>query len=369
MSYLSDFYPEEAGWEIQGYNENSLSWDEFSLLYHPDLKTYCFDVDPRGRKKELLDAAWDAGILQSPEDTTVKDWLEEKKRKITAPLALACDTNLVLRGYIRNLVSSTQTSGYFSEMVLVLLTRTIMNEFHSMTFSKFAGGRWKRFRTEFTREMRDDSSLASVLLPGVGGRDYNSKLTSIHTERGRRGLKGQLEINNLYKELQNKVLLVKPSHMIRAPIPSAILDMEGINGGEQVRDALEEIILRISRQGLNDLMDSIIREEIDFFRTQTNAQVLFLTMDKQQDNSSDLEQLDHLLVKRPTVNWSAIPKGAINQRKLTSLLVSLLWKYPVLKIIKNQECRYFALSWLGRDPQNYTLMSYEDERKGQELMI
>ena len=164
-------------------------------------------------------------------------------------------------------------------------------------------------------------------------------------------MKGQIEIDYMYKNMKNHVLLVKPSNMFRTPFTTDDKRIEEvINTKTSISEELKEVLTLIGSKGLNDILDSIIREKIDFFRTQTNCQVLFITMDKQQSTSSYLEQLDSVYLERPRekLQGKKFAIQEVKERKINKLLLALVTKYPIVEVDVEKKKFYLAISWIGK---------------------
>ena len=154
---------------------------------------------------------------------------------------------------------------------------------------------------------------------------------------------------------ENKVLMIKPTQLLQAPVPRYLNPFQSlIENDPEFVEKLYTSIFDADRETQNDLLDSVIREEVDFFKAQTNCQVLFLTADKQQDVSSDLEQLEHIYVERPNeaVDSAIYTRKEFKERNLVNLIIALTRHYPVVKVTKEKQVKYFTLSWAGRTQED-----------------
>ena len=155
---LNTFFPQGKTWEIECWNEQRRNWDRLDLDFTDTNHKVAVTYGPASAGEIFKEAYWDANIIQSTTNQDVLDWINKHSKK-TAPLALACDTNLLLRGYIRNLFNDLPlASPYIENIPMVLLTRTIHKEFHAMTGSKLKGDHHTNHR-KILRELFDHDPI------------------------------------------------------------------------------------------------------------------------------------------------------------------------------------------------------------------
>ena len=89
---------------IRCWNEKTVKWDKIEIQELPNQEEFELKLELSVNESELIDILWEAGLLKTETDQQILDWIEQKRTENLAPIAIAFDTNLILRGYLRNLL-------------------------------------------------------------------------------------------------------------------------------------------------------------------------------------------------------------------------------------------------------------------------
>ncbi|MHC1590933.1 MAG: hypothetical protein ACXQS8_02505, partial [Candidatus Helarchaeales archaeon] len=191
--------------------------------------------------------------------------------------------------------------------------------------------------------------------------ELRDRLKHASNRDGRLGLKGLL----YFREMQRKykVICSKPVHLYYTK------PMIGKTGDASTGVWYPDAVY-----------DCIIRHEIEFIRDNTNLDVLFLTADKNNDETCETEGLMHQYVQQP-VSWLDVNyQGArvINTTHVERLLVELMTFSPYVRVSTDDddtEPFYLAYTWIGKLPEENLnghvqyLAEYEDDGRGSEKII
>ncbi|MHA1791023.1 MAG: hypothetical protein ACTSVI_00170 [Promethearchaeota archaeon] len=307
------------------------------------------DIEKKINDADLCKMLWNAGMLRAKNFPAIMKIIKEfLKRNVQRPKALAIDTNLVYSRFIQNVIEAEFRDPYESILFFIIIGRGTNDEMHYKTSVKYRGMPESMFK-KFVEIISSDSIVASLLTNTTHKELIINKLRNAANRDGRLGLKGLLH----FRELQSKyrVIVSKPLHLYYA---KEMISRPAINVNKTKSTARENIYPGVTFP--DAVFDSIIRHEIAFIRDNTNIDVLFLTADKNNDESSETEGLEHVYVQQPTT-WMTINNegpNIINVDHVEKLLVELLTFSPFIKVSSTSDQFkpfYLAYTWIGKLPE------------------
>lgn len=337
---------------IDEYNSNTFSIEII-------LKDGTKEVKMNGIDRlDFASLLWAAGMLPTKNhqdlSTTINSFLREQGNR---PRALALDTNLVYSRFMHNFIEISIDQPFQSIPFMIIVGRGTNDEMHyktSLTYKSLEAYN-KRMYDQFCNLLLRDPEVSMLLVHEHDTQKASHRLRGVSSREGRRGLKGLLYFRKLQKNYH--VIVSKPAHLYYANhmIGKPDLDLrrlKNLSRGDDVLKILKNIVVEYP----DAVYDSIIRHEVEFISDNTNLEIMFLTADKNNDESSETEGLRHSYVQQPTY-WPKVndigPK-VINVSHVERLIVELLTFSPYIKIssksASSEPSRYLAYTWTGKLP-------------------
>jgi len=328
IEFINQCFQKSSVWTIHAINEKNLKWFSFTITFHPssEFELECPSNIPYNTLSEIL---WCSDLLQSPSEESLDRWLDSTDPFNTVK-ALAPDTNLIIRRFFPNYLGRKRKNPYESLSLLIILSRSINFELHTMRPFKY--GRpsissnvisFNSNLLEFFKQTIDNWPALGLLWNIREDRGLSSQLRQLNNIRGRIGLRGTFEIDSLRKWAP--VLVVKPIHILHSP------------------KVIEDTYF------LNAIHDSLIRYEVDFFHQNISIPLLFLSNDKDQCKAAQQEGLDAIHIQQPSSN--NIQSNTLNQKLNSStiykLILELLTRSPALRLTSIDN-HHHLLSWTWR---------------------
>ncbi len=280
---------------------------------------------------------WSAGILPAREHEAMQQFVMAFLDRVgNRPKTLAIDTNLVYSRFVQNFFSKLYGRPFDRVPAFIVVGRGTNDEMHyktSVTYHGMSDERYKRFIDAIVQ----DPDACMLLVNARDPVEVYERMDKASSRAGRLGLKGLL----YFRELQGKypVIVSKPAHMYYTK------EMTSKSHDKNVAVEYPDAVY-----------DSIIRHEVEFIRDNTNLDILFLTADKNNDESSETEGLAHYHVK-PPYRWMQVNDAgvsAINARNVARLLVEMMSYSPFVKISAPGSSKppvHVAYAWTGKLPE------------------
>jgi len=280
---------------------------------------------------------WSAGMLPAREHEAMeKHVMEFLDRPGNRPKTLAIDTNLVYSRFVQNFFSQQYGRPFDRVPAFIVVGRGTNDEMHYKTSITYYGMRNEKYK-RFIDTIAQDPDACMLLVNTQDPIDVYEKMDKASSRPGRLGLKGLL----YFRELQGNypVIVSKPAHMYYTK------EMTSKSHDKSIAVEYPDAVY-----------DSIIRHEVEFIRDNTNLDILFLTADKNNDESSETEGLAHYHVRPPT-RWLPVNEAgasAINARNVARFLVELMAYSPFVKISAPDSAKrpmHVAYAWTGKLPE------------------
>ena len=319
MNLLNDCFRSNTSWKFSIIQESNWEWVHIDISFSEGI--WNINTSPNWNSWELANLLWASDLLQSPSENDLLNWILDSHPPHRVR-GIAPDTNMVIPGIVTNFLKRLPENPHDSNPVLILFARSIQYELHTMrpfTYSKKMIFENESFWLNLFKELPLVARLWNIPpSKGISG------LSGIQSRRGRTGLKGTYEIDQL--RYWAPVIVVKPAHILHS---TRILD---------------------ETRFLNAVHDSLIRYEIDFIGQNTSLPILFLSNDKDQCKSAEHEGLEALNIRKPfiTENVDEIAASSINLERIRALLLSLLRFSPAVRLSSNQGEYFLAWTWRGR---------------------
>jgi hypothetical protein len=283
--------------------------------------------------REFTNILFRTGLLPSKNEVEIKTAIRKRleSQEKSRVFGIAIDTNILLSRYVpsffrRNFLDSTTKP-------IIIVPRAICHELHYKEGMEYKKHRhcYTNIKDFFATQTFDLKNNLSQLLFGNTRLNYFDRnwgrLSMFH---GRLGQKGLHELRQLLQS-DFPVILSKPEHLYYSP---------SLQEEASVADAI---------------FDSLIRYEIDFLGKNTNVELLFLTADKDQSSSANLEGIPTIYVEMPTRWHSSMNQQYLTLRneEITTLLFELMVYSPYISItIGNEPSRFYSAIWHGKTPQD-----------------
>jgi len=341
MSVLNAHYETSKKINIEGLDEKTGRKIEFTIDFSRRRIT-----QERGiTEHELATLLWKAGILnlKTVHGTLVEEiirFLQAKGRRVKA---LALDTNIILDRFAYNLIRQafSRVSEQFNG--LIIIPGASLHEFHYKASYTF------RSKLEIlTNRIDDDVNIGLLLCNSNNSAVIRTRLARIKNYQGRLGHKGEWEVLALQDSLP--VILSCPDHLYYS---------QRIQTDAEFVDAV---------------FDSLIRLEIQSFRKNTNADVLFLTADKDQYVAAMSEGSSASFIPVP-ISWEAILREDTSHFNL-NYVQQFLWEFlifsPYLIIRTGSSVDYITGFWHDKTPSENLdgiLMGWSEENRRQQISL
>ncbi|MBD3186447.1 hypothetical protein GF325_06440, partial [Candidatus Bathyarchaeota archaeon] len=284
---------------IKGIDENNSKTFSIEIILKDEFK----EVKMNGiNHRDFASLLWAAGMLPTKNhqdlSTTINTFLKEQGNR---PRALALDTNLIYSRFMHNFIEISIDQPFQSIPFMIIVGRGTNDEMHyktSLTYKSLEAYSRKRYE-QFCDLLLRDSEVSMLLVHDRDKQEASQRLRGVSSREGRRGLKGLLYFRKLQKNYH--VIVSKPVHLYYANhmIGKPDLDLrrlKNLSKGDEVLKILKNIVVEYP----DAVYDSIIRHEVEFMRDNTNLEIMFLTADKNNDESSETEGLRHSYVQQPT---------------------------------------------------------------------
>lgn len=311
---LNEIYQQSPNITIYGWNER-------------ESKAFNIKIDMRSNKIDdmigipnntFAQLLWYAGIYKLEEDQAFKEFETYLKHKSVCPKSIAIDTNVILNRYLVNYGKQRLQAIHDRFQAIIVVAQASSHEFHYK--AGFLLKNEKSMYNDFSNYVLSNLPLAKLLTQSNNPDIIKSRLKLIKSYDGRLGLKGQLELRELQRNLP--VLLTKSTHLYYG----AALQME---------------------RNVDALFDSLIRVEINQMTNVTNMELLFLTSDKDQHEAATTEGVNSIYIKPPS-NWMDLldpsPQN-LNLENLSFLLLELLFFSPYICIKAGELESYYSFFW------------------------
>lgn len=336
MNLINELFSQHSCWKFHIIQESSWEWVDLQICYDDVQKRIQTSVN--WKKDELANLYWESGLISSESENAIEEWIR-KKGHLHKVKGIAPDTNLIIPGFITTFLKRIIGSPHDIVPVLVLFARSIQYELHTMRV--FSYSRISSVIEDFFQESIKKWPSLIKLWNFSEFKPLESQIKRLHNERGRLGMKGTYEVDELHRWAP--VIIIKPSHVLHSP------------------RVLEESPF------LNAVHDSLIRYEVDFIHQNTSLPILFLSNDKDQCKAATQEGIETLHVKKPKYN-SAIETNIhqnIDLERIRLLILSLLTNSPVVRITSQKGDYFLSWTWKGRsmdDITNHKIRVIDDQK-------
>ncbi|MBN2150483.1 MAG: hypothetical protein JW839_03450 [Candidatus Lokiarchaeota archaeon] len=280
---------------------------------------------------------WSAGMLPARGHEEMQQFvIAFLDRPGNRPKALAIDTNLVYSRFVQNFFSQQYGRPFDRVPAFIVVGRGTNDEMHYKTSVMYRGMLDERYK-RFIDAIVQDPDACMLLVNARDPVEVYERMDKASSRAGRLGLKGLLYFRELQKNYP--VIVSKPAHMYYTK------EMTSKSHDKNVAVEYPDAVY-----------DSIIRHEVEFIRDNTNLDILFLTADKNNDESSETEGLAHYHVRPPTRWFQLNDAGVavINARNVARLLVELMAYSPYVKISApggGKRPMHVAYAWTGKLPE------------------
>ncbi|MBD3192928.1 MAG: hypothetical protein GF308_19980 [Candidatus Heimdallarchaeota archaeon] len=327
---INELVTEGTDWLIEGVNE----FTSKKISIKIDLTKRIIREMKGISGTRFTQLLWKAGLLPAKNEKELAEKMNEQLREKNRAqvFGLALDTNLLLACFIPHFFA--RQFEHLERKPVIIIPRAICHELHykeGYNYRKdnyqyenlldFFKGQTSQWKEEISQLLFKTSNLSY----------FEKKWQRLPSMNGRMGLKGSHELRKLLQGDQS-VILSKPDHMYYS---------------QKIQLPEQEVSL------VDGIFDSLIRYEIDFFKKNTNVELFFITADKHQKISGELEGITSLYVIQPT-KWSSLKKrqeNAFRNEQLVNLLFELMVLSPYVKItVNNKEQRYYSYIWSGKKP-------------------
>ncbi|MFX1296219.1 MAG: hypothetical protein ACFFD2_15390 [Promethearchaeota archaeon] len=319
INNLNKLYEKSKTLKVSGWDEQKKRTFRFSI----DFKDRQFKDIKRLDDFDFAGLLWQAGlinfsILNDPEIEKLKKFLETPTNKAKC---IALDSNIILYRFMENFINQYyyQVGSQFSG--IIILPNACDHEFHFKTASTYHS-------TDSIINIIDSDKKIGSILCRTNKLDYiNERIEQVKNYNGRLGLKGKREIRKLQEMWP--VIISSPGHLYYSQK------------------------IQTEKNFIDAIFDSLIRIEINFFRKNTNADIIFLTGDKDQHGAAQTEGTESLWI-RPVNKWEDYlekDKSLFHLNKILELILELLVFSPYIKIEGDQLSHYYSFHWHNKTPK------------------
>ena len=320
---LNKLYKKSKKFEVSGWNERKNE----KFLFTIDFDKYVFDIDLK-RIIDDLDFAtllWQSGILSfdavdDPSIKELKNFLETPNNKAKC---VALDSNIILYRLIDNFIDQYYSQIHTEFPGIIILPNACQHEFHYKAASSYY-----KNKNDIIRLIENDTNLGLLLCRITNLDIINDRIERVKDFTGRLGLKGEHEIRKLQGFESCPVIISSPGHLYYS---------------QQIQS---------EKNFVDAIFDSLIRIEIGFFKKNTNADIIFLTSDKDQNTVAETEGMTCYWIKPPT-KWNTIlkkDKSYFHLNKISELFLELLIFSPFIKVRSGDLEHYYTYTWHDKKP-------------------
>ncbi|MHA1269462.1 MAG: hypothetical protein ACTSPY_06700 [Candidatus Helarchaeota archaeon] len=318
---LNDLYKESRIFELNGWDSSQNSYFNIKI----DFNKYEFEILDTLTDNVLARLLWQAGILKisslkNEEVEKLKDFLDSPNNKAKC---IALDSNMILYRFMDNFINQNYNLIDQQFPGIILLPNACQHEFHYKAANTYLTN-----KQELLKLIEKEPIIGLIICSSKIKDHINRRIETVKNFAGRLGLKGDHEIRKLQENEMFPVIISSPGHLYYS---------ETIQTSDKFIDAI---------------FDSLIRVEINFFRKNTNADIRFLTGDKDQYTAADNEGLSSLWIT-PPLNWETSlkkDKSLFNLNTLSELIIEFLIYSPYIKIKSGDREHYYTFHWYNKKP-------------------
>ncbi|TFF85821.1 MAG: hypothetical protein EU551_03195 [Promethearchaeota archaeon] len=274
---------------------------------------------------DFTNLLWQSGILSldainNPGINKLKDFLETPNNKAKC---MALDSNMILYRLIDNFIDQYYSTIDTEFPGIIILPNACQHEFHYKAASSY----YKK-KDSIMKLIENDTTLGLLLCRITNLDIINDRIERVKDFTGRLGLKGEHEIRKLQEFESCPVIISSPGHLYYS---------------QQIQS---------ERNFVDAIFDSLIRIEIGFFKKNTNADIIFLTGDKDQKTVAETEGMTCFWIKPPN-EWNNIlkkDKSYFHLNKISELFLELLIFSPFIKVRSGDLEHYYTYTWHDKTP-------------------